>query len=142
MKELINNHWIFVITEYSNYNSGLKETLEELNREHKWKIGLRTQNKQQLKKNDKSIFYVSGNDRMYFAASAVLNSNFINERDPIYGYVRLRNLCFFDKPVFTKPILGNLDFIKNKKHWGLHFQRGIVKISKRDYDKIIYESST
>jgi|GEM_PF-5178709 len=133
------NYWIFVMTEYSNYNFGsIKETLNKLIKENTWKIGLRTTHRQNLKKNDKSVFYVSGNNRMYFIASAVIDSEFIYEGDPIYGYINLRKMNLFNKPIFIKSILDKLNFIKNRKYWGLHFQNGIIPINEKDYNKIIY----
>lgn len=140
MRYRINLHWIFVMTEYSNYNNGpIEEIIKELNIKNKWKIGLKTLYKNKLSKNDKLIFYVSGKDRMYFIASAVLDSRFIYEGEPYHGYVNMRNINLFNKPIFIKPILDKLSFIKNKKRWGVHFQSGVIQISKSDYDNIISE---
>jgi len=141
MRYGINLRWIFVMTEYSNYyNAPIEEILKELSIENKWKIGLNTIYKYKLSKDDKLIFYVSGKGRMYFIASAVLDSKFIYEGEYYHGYVKIRNMNFFDKPVFIKPILDKLSFIKNKKHWGIGFQKGIIQISKIDYDNIISET--
>lgn len=135
------NYWIFIIAEYTDYNLGsVKDTLNKLIEENKWKIGLRTTNRLKLRRDDKTIFYVSGNERMYFIVSAIIDSEFIYDGDPIYGFVNLRNVKLFNKRVFIKPILDELNFIKKRKYWGLQFRSGIIPINEKDYNKIINES--
>lgn len=38
--------------------------------------------------------------------------------------------------VSVGPLIVELDFIKDKKHWGLAFRRGLFQISERDYELI------
>jgi hypothetical protein len=35
-----------------------------------------------------------------------------------------------------RPLIGKLDFIKDKKHWGMAFRRGLFEISEKDYGVI------
>lgn len=132
------NHWIFVITEYSTYNVGnINDTINELKKEKKWKIGKRTVYKRNIKKDDKIIFYVSGLNQKKFLLTAELNSEFYDDSNRIYGYVDLKNIVFFKNPVPIRPIINDLQFITNKKYWGLYFSGGICKINIYDYDTIM-----
>ena len=138
---MMENRWIFVLTEYSNYNLGsVDSTLEELKQDRNWKIGLKTVHRNELSIGDEAIFYVSGNDRRCFVAYTSLLSEFVYEGDPIYGYVRLNDIHFFEKPVYIKPIIQRLHFITNKKYWGSSLQNGIVRINDHD-KKIILQKS-
>ena len=129
--------WIFVLTEYSNYNTGsVENTLTNLSEEKIWIIGIRTVHKNKLKKGDIALFYVTGPENMYFAAQVEVDSDYTYDGDPIYGHVQITNLRFFVKPKKIKPILKKLEFIKNIRHWGIHFQSGIVPISNKDYNTI------
>jgi predicted RNA-binding protein len=38
--------------------------------------------------------------------------------------------------VSVGPMIEELDFIKNKKHWGLAFRTGLFQISEKDYELI------
>ena len=35
-----------------------------------------------------------------------------------------------------QPLIGDLDFIRNKQSWGFVFRRGLFEISQADFDKI------
>lgn len=44
---------------------------------------------------------------------------------------------FFDcKTAPIAPLIEELDFIKNKTHWGYPFRRGLFKIEKTDFERI------
>jgi len=132
------NYWIFVLTEYSNFNYGsMDDALREMQEEKKWKIGLRTPHRNQLMKGDKVVFYASGVGRKCFVASADLDSEFLYDNDPIFGHVLLSNISIYTNPIYIKPLLRKLNFIKNKNKWGVYFQGGIVSLNDKDYIKII-----
>jgi len=40
------------------------------------------------------------------------------------------------RPVDIRPLIGKLDFIKNKKNWGMAFRKGLFEISEKDYGVI------
>lgn len=48
-----------------------------------------------------------------------------------------RNVDFFDsKDISIRPLIDNLDFIRNKKSWGYPFRFGLLEISEHDYELI------
>lgn len=137
------NYWIFVATEYSDYNRGtIIDALTDLLKEGKWKIGRRTVNRNNLEAGDKIIFYMSGDNGKKFIAQAILNSKFIYKNNELWGHVKVKNINIFKNPVSIKPIIYKLNFIKNKKYWGIFFQSGIVKISEQDFKTILALSNT
>jgi len=130
--------WIFVTTEYSDYNlTTIDKTIQNLINEKKWNIGIRTKYKNQLRRGDKTIFYMSGINGQKFVASAMLDSYFIKDENPIFGYVKVKDIKVFNNPIYIKPIIKKLKFIKNKRYWGLYFQSGVVKINEQDFNTII-----
>ena len=42
------------------------------------------------------------------------------------------------KSVHIRPLIAKLDFIRDKKHWGIAFRRGLFEIPEKDY-RIIEE---
>lgn len=48
-----------------------------------------------------------------------------------------RNVDFFDiKEADIRPMIEELDFIQDPKHWGFPFLRGLFEVSKEDFEKI------
>ena len=132
------NYWIFVATEYSDFQrGGTNAILSTLIKDKRWSIGYHTGFRKKLKKDDQILLYLSGKNNMKFFASGILDSECVCE-SKFYSYVSIRNIKIFKKEIFIKPIIKKLKFIKNKKYWGLYMQNGIVKISKRDYNTIIH----
>lgn len=43
------------------------------------------------------------------------------------------------RPVDIRPLIQRLNFIKDKKHWGMAFRRGLFEITERDYEVIAKE---
>ena len=134
----MNQSWVFIITEFSDYNhGGLDAILVRLRADNRWKIGTRTLYRERLKEGDTVLFYLSGKDNMCFVGTAVLRSEYYAESDPIYGHVDLQDLKWFKKPVSIRPLIKNLHFIRHKEHWGLSFQNGIAPIGQDDLRFVI-----
>jgi len=131
-------HWVFVATEYSDYNTGtIREILKKLVDEKRWKIGLKTPNRSKLRPGDKILFYASGEGKKEFVASGELDSEFLSNDNRIYGHVELKNILIFEKTVRIKPILDKFSSFKNNRYWGLFFQGGVRKISQKEYNLVI-----
>jgi|SRR5699024_6090724 len=48
-----------------------------------------------------------------------------------------RNIQFFEsKDVSIRPLINDLEFIRNKKSWGYPFRLGFLEIQKHDFDLI------
>ena len=124
------NQWIFV----------LKDDVSVLNKRSKakkWPIFYRTINKQYLKIGDHIIFYQAGYGGQKFLGTAVNNSKVQSIPDSIDGFVDIDKIDIWKKDLSIKNILSNLNFIKNKEHWGAYLQGGVVRLSKQDYAVIL-----
>lgn len=48
-----------------------------------------------------------------------------------------RDVAFKDaQEAPVRPLIGDLDFIEDKTHWGYKFRFGVIKISERDFEII------
>ena len=101
-----------------------------------------------LKKNDEVVFYLAGTGKnsQSFVASAkiscveIFNKTEVTDPDNnnqiVIKYLNFNNIKFFKKLVNIKSIFNNLNFIKNKKHYGVNLVGGVAKINFDDF-KII-----
>jgi|AntRauTorckE6833_2_1112554.scaffolds.fasta_scaffold19144_3 predicted RNA-binding protein len=102
-----------------------------------------------LKKGDKVILYLAGKGRRKFVAKYELssspkvieeeikhlfNNNFI---DFFRYYIRIKNIEEFKNKINIVDIKEDLDFIKDKKNYGLFLRQSLKKLSKKDYNYIV-----
>ena len=59
----------------------------------------------------------------------------------VTSYICLTDINLFKKEVFIKNIMDNLNFIENKKNYGLYFVGGVTKIDEDSNNFIISESN-
>jgi len=132
------NYWIFVSVPYTDFNTGdFLKIYRKIKVSKKWSIGKKTPNRKKLSKNDEILFYQGGERGGKFVGSAELVSGLIQQDNGMFDFVILKNIEFWKKPVEIRPILRKLSFIKDKKHWGVYFQGGIIRISEKDYEEIL-----
>ena len=131
------NHWIFVSVPFTDFNVGtICEILKKIRRTKKWLIGRRTPNKRKISTGDKVLFYQGGEGGGRIVASAELTSG-LQEAENFDSFVEIEDFRLWENPVNIKTMIERLSFIKNKKHWGVYFQGGIIKIAEEDYRKLI-----
>ena len=111
-----------------------REFLERIKNE-KWPIYSRTTNRNRIKKGDRILFYLAGPHRKKIIASSHLGSQIRKEGDDFA--VALEKIDAWKKHVPIQPLVGTLEFIKNKEKWGTHMQGGVVYISDKDHDLIV-----
>jgi len=113
-----------------------------------WPIYVKTPQLINVKVEKKIIFYIAGNgaNSQQFVASAIIdkivdqkdtNSDPNQEFKQILFNVKFRDLKRFNKYINIKDHIDKLNFIKNKKYYGLYFQGGICKIDEESYTYII-----
>lgn len=97
-----------------------------------------------IRAGDKIIFYLAGEYEFLGSATIVSNAYLDNngESEKWFGEpgmyrIDLKEASAWQRSKPVKPLIKSLKFIKNKAHWGTHFQGGIVNISKDDYEAII-----
>jgi hypothetical protein len=54
----------------------------------------------------------------------------------VMRYLIFDDILFFKKPKNIKLILNNLNFIKNKKHYGANLVGGVTKLNLKDFKTI------
>ena len=129
-----------------------REVLLTRAREGRWPLNLRTPHQRDLKSGDRIVFYVSGSresDRTAFIGTAeVLGSRLATDRtDPklparflaraVLYDVPIGNLRLVSEAVSARPLVGRLEFVKNKEKWGTYFQGGVRRIPQSDFDLIV-----
>ena len=108
-------------------------------------------NVKKLKTGDKVLVYLAGKGRRHFFASFMLKddvSAITNSEEGEYKWRRELNRLFqlssqidniekYNSPIaLDQELRGNLDFIVDKKNWGLYFRQGIRALSEKDYQTI------
>ena len=117
-------------------------------KEKKYPLYKKTPFLNEIKKNDDVVFYLAGkgeNSQSFVATAKILSIETIDNTaviDPdnnnkiVIKYLNLDNINFFEKKINIKSILDNLNFIKNKKHYGVNLVGAVSKIKYEDF-KII-----
>lgn len=97
-----------------------------------------------LKKNDEIILYVAGPNRRYFYSTFTLDSNtqtFDKKNNDFYelfsNYVKIKDIKYIEEKIFLKPLIEHLDFIKDKKNYGLFFRGAARIITDENFYKIL-----
>lgn len=125
-----------------------KDIINSRLKEKKYPLYEKTPFLNEIKKNDDVVFYLAGkgeNSQSFVASAKILSIETIDNTaviDPdnnnkiVLKYLNLDNINFFEKKINIKSILDNLNFIKNKKHYGVTLVGGVSKIKYEDF-KII-----
>lgn len=112
-----------------------------------------------IKDNDKILIYLCGPGRRHFVASVqvieeakLFRDKSIVLDEAVYSiatqlglrwmslYTKVEVEKVFKEPVEIQPLVDRLQFIKDKKNYGLHLRLPIVKISDEDFNLILHES--
>ncbi len=126
-------HWIFVIRDdYSVFNKRIEHK--------KWPIFHSTKLRTFLEIGDDIIFYQAGLEGQIFLGTAVLKTIGEKISDEMTYFVDLEGIDIWKKQPSIRNLIKKLNFIKNKEHWGLNLQGGILKIDDKDYALILKES--
>ena len=123
--------------------------------EKKWPMYWQTKFQSKIKANDRLIFYIAGVNkfRQCFVASAKVEKveKISHEKettiDPdkvqaqVTSYIHITDIKLFKEEVFIKNILSNLNFIQNKKNYGLYFVGGVTKIDEDSNNFIVNQAN-
>lgn len=120
-------HWMFVINDSD-------QTFKERIKNRKWPIFAKTQNRDKIDPGHKVVFYKAGRiNGQRFLGTATVISGVTREDGRIDAFVELGDIMIWKKPVQMREILDNLDFVRDKKNWGLYVQGGARQISEKDF---------
>ncbi|MDB9759358.1 EVE domain-containing protein [Candidatus Pelagibacter sp.] len=138
------NYLIFISSD--GKRSGF-DIFNERVQENKWPIYNRTPQLRNVKEGKNVVFYIAGTGekRQSFIGSAkiksiidIKNTTIDNNQEfkEVLFHVEFKELKIFDKDVYIKDHIDNLEFIENKEKYGLYFQGGICKIDQISYNYI------
>ncbi len=126
-----------------------EEIVKTLLEEGFWAFTKRAPFQQSFKSGDHVIIYVGGKGRHNFSASVVikdalktpdehhdeilkrLSLNFLHQ------IIEFSEINVFKDPVKIHSMFDDLEFITDKKNYGLHLRLPVRKISKSDYYTIV-----
>ena len=121
----------------------LKIRLEE----KKYPLYQKTPFLHEVKKKDEVIFYIAGKNTFSqnFFGSAIIENTENTEKETVdpdkNKHVVIKNLILRSINIFKTPIpiklhIKELEFIKNKKNYGISFMGGVSKITQNDFNLI------
>jgi hypothetical protein len=120
-------HWIFVFKDtYDIFEN-------RINVKH-WPITLNTPNRKKIGAQDKIIFYRAGEGNQKLLGTANAVSSIIPIEGKMDFIVSLDEISIWKKPISIKPLIKNLNFIKNKLLWGVYMQGGVIRVSQEDFE--------
>jgi len=117
----------------------------------RWFLSTFTPFRDKYKPGDQVLFYLAGPKHRYFAgrASVAVKPLPASQSDlemlaqlGLFGYevaLPLSGVVLFRSPRPMRDLVGNLEFIKDKKNYGLNLRQGAIRISRKDYDYIVRE---
>lgn len=102
-----------------------------------------------LKENDNILIYIAGKDNRYFygrfhISGPLQGNNLVPENEiekELYGLFNLscliKNIEVFPKKISIYDLKDDLNFITDKKNWGLFFRQSAKQIDQVDYELIL-----
>jgi|APSaa5957512535_1039671.scaffolds.fasta_scaffold75676_2 hypothetical protein len=122
--------WVFVIRdEEIVFKKRIKQKMWPLYRGTKFQTFLEI--------GDKIVFYQAGLGGQIFLGTAEVKSEVKQIPKKIDSYIDLDKINIWKKHPSIRNMVAKLSFIKNKEHWGLYLQGGILRMEKKDYTTII-----
>jgi len=124
-----------------------KEIIKTLFKKNEWIFPEKgVSNLKKIKDGDRVLLYIAGKENRYFYGGFSLSgklSELETYKNDFYKFFKqrigLKDTMKFSKKIFMKDIKDSLEFIKDKKNYGLHLRQSIRKISDKDYNYILEE---
>lgn len=147
-------YFIFVANDISISSDGKISAVdikEKLLENHFWAFTETAPLRTKLNKGDEILLYLAGPGRREFVATATVASLLeeidkkSKEREILVelglGFlkylVKLDSICIFEKGIKIVPLRPQLDFIVDKKNYGLHLRLPIVRLQLADFQLIL-----
>ncbi|WP_432693988.1 EVE domain-containing protein [Priestia aryabhattai] len=126
-----------------------EEIMDILFKKKVWLYNANTPNFSKINVDDKVIVYIAGAGRRYFTATFTIKSKMMkhefqpeNQTETVLlnmfkYYCEITDIVIFKEPVNILKLKEELEFIKDKKNYGLFFRQSVKSINQRDYEKIL-----
>jgi len=127
-----------------------EEIMNFLLENNSWAFSFNAPNLKYLDEGDRVVIYLAGQGNRFFAADFIIASKPYkvkpepNEPDWLTMFpirINIRNIKFWAEQLPIGDILAQLDFIKDKKNYGLYFRQSTRVIEEKDFLKIIKKSN-
>lgn len=120
------------------------EILETLIKNSEWIfVNLKNFSCEKFVQGDKIVLYGAGKTRRCFVGTfEIAGSSYdLKNKEGFYKYfdkgIKIKNIQIWEKPIYIKDVKENLDFIKDKKNYGLHLRQTSRKLDEKDYNYLI-----
>ncbi|WP_158438254.1 EVE domain-containing protein [Natranaerobius thermophilus] len=128
-----------------------KEIVDKLLNNNIWLFHSGTPNLKKIKPKDEAIIYIAGKGNRFFYANIIVEDQIkeyslnmdIDDKflDMFYLSCPIQVINIWSKPVYIHDIKEKLNFITDKKNYGLFFRQSTKIINKEDYHKIIEQGN-
>jgi hypothetical protein len=146
-------HYVFIATsvEWEPFTSG-RDVVETLARNNVWLASRYTPYRRVYKYGDRVLLYSAGPKARYFLGDAVVSGPVtettekekqIAHRLGLEGFeerIPLEAVHLWENPLPLKPLVNRLQFIKDKKNWGLNLRNAAARIPEEDFQLILLEA--
>ncbi|UOY92506.1 EVE domain-containing protein [Ectobacillus sp. JY-23] len=147
-------YYIYILNDFEIGNNILnaEQILDSLVGRKCWVYNSTTPNFKRINRGDKVLVYMAGVGRRNFVASFNIASDIVEKQldlltkeesilfNMFSHMVKIENINIFQKPVTIAEIKNDLEFISDKKNYGLFFRQATKRITQQDYEKVISAS--
>ena len=114
-----------------------------------WLASSYTPYRKKYKRGDRVLFYVAGRNARFFIGDGVIAGPTTQATDKdialaqklgLDGFaerIPLHSVRLWSTPLPLKPLVDALDFIKDKRNYGLHFRQATTRIAVKDFAFIL-----
>lgn len=123
-----------------------EEIMNSLLDDSKWAFSIIAPNLKYMDKGDRVVVYLAGRGNRFFAANFIIDSKpyevkpDTNEQDWLAMFpirIDIRDIKLWTEKLYISDVIAQLDFIKDKKNYGLYFRQSTKVIEEKDFLKII-----
>lgn len=142
-------YYLFVLNdlEMGRNTFSYDEILDKLLSNSEWIFtNIRSLRIEKFTDGDKIVIYGAGKPRRCFVGTFEICGEYykLENKQDFYKYfdygIKIRNIDMWNKPVYIKDIKDNLEFIKDKKNYGLHLRQTSRKLEEKDYLYLIQQA--
>jgi hypothetical protein len=145
------NYWIFNAAPYSSESESYtaRQIYQQRMQDRFWGLGTRTQNRKNLRKGDKVVFYIARPEQVFAGTAELASDCFdlnsqeqraLSHDSPFFTAehgVRLEAIETWERSRPMAPLSPMLNFIKNPRQWWTHLQGGVRQVDETDYTTIV-----
>lgn len=122
-----------------------QEIMEYLLEKKIWAFSSNAANQKYLDKDDRAVVYLAGKGNRYFAADFTIASKSYevkldsNEQDWLAMFpirIEIDNINIWAERLPIEDVIAQLNFIKDKKNYGLYFRQATKVIDEKDFSLI------